>query len=181
MQLAGVVTNIQTRPVPIKKGPRAGSVGTTYTVTVDGKEIDCGFKCAVKTGDLVLWEITDIPNKWGKYEMVKKGGSESAISDAFVGGNGAAAGPNVSNVRNEFKSNRSGFPIPKSDHATSICRQNALTNAVNFHKYQLETGMVTDINTVLETAATFARWTTGQLEQEEAERILRSSTHEPNA
>src|SRR3990167_3716324 len=74
-----------------------------------------------------------------------------------------------------------GFPIARTNHATSICRQNALTAAVNFvaHVGQAESRPPT-VEDVLNIANAFAKWTTGQAEMEEAERIL-SANHVINA
>ena len=69
-------------------------------------------------------------------------------------------------------------PVPKTHGDTAIMRQNALTNAVNMLNH-CESGSY-PVDKVLEVAALFAKWTSGQLEQEEAEKLLSASVHESN-
>lgn len=70
---------------------------------------------------------------------------------------------------------RSGFPVTYSDHATSIIRQNALTNAIKFCELT-ERGIDPDVWTVekvIDIAANFAAWTSGASDAKIREEVER--------
>lgn len=166
MIINAMVEKVDTKQITLKNGPRAGASVPVYVLHVDGKQVDIGFKNVHKVGDMVYMDVTDTPDRWGKFKLI----AGTTITSAPPKQTGAKT------VENQGRGY--AFPIPKTDHATSICRQNALTAAVNLTNAQMTGATVDD---VLNIAAQFAKWTTGQAEMEEAERIIMASTHEPNA
>jgi hypothetical protein len=171
MIVNAMVDDVQTKTVPNRYKP--GEVKNTYLVLAGGYKIDYGFKAPpVRKGDKITAEITDEPNKWGKHDILNGGGTSVETNTTMA----AQASRAATNTRDR----NYGFPIPKSDHATSICRQNALTAAVNYIKNRLDCATASPSD-VLNIAAEFARWTTGQSEMEEAERILAENNHAPSA
>jgi len=118
----GVVKNAWTKTVNTKKGP-----GNVHYVEVDGYQINTGFRKTFEVGeDVTIY----VDQKYGEFQMVpgNRGSSGAAdISTATVSSTGSSGG----NPTGKFSgmSGRSAFPLSPTDHAISICRQNALTNA----------------------------------------------------
>jgi hypothetical protein len=180
MLLQAKVENIETKNVTLKTGKRAGAVVPVFTVVANGLRIDSGFKCAYRVGDTFNEEITDEPDRWGVYKVVNTATSTGIQPVSAVPTTHSPVKPLPYSPNTTGRS--FGFPIPKNDHATSICRQNALTAAVNYaNNTALSIGTQMTAVQILELASQFAKWTTGQIEMEEAERILAESTREPNA
>lgn len=175
MQLNSVVQDVMTKSIPIKNGPRAGTMGIVYTLMVDGKKINYGFTKPPQKGEFISVDISDTPNRFGEYEL--QGSRRGTAS----GNGGAQASGNFQKGTNQMDK---GFPIPKNNHAISICRQNALTHAVNIVEHITGTeyldidnyadeaeydAAVTEaltkrVNRVLEVANVLASYTTGHVE-----------------
>jgi hypothetical protein len=177
MQVNGPVNDIIINPVVLKNGPRAGQTSKSYTAVIQGMKVDFGFKAPkFAVGDLVNLTISDTPNKWGKHELMSASVSSTGIISPP---NSISTTNNLSNKTGQSNGTRNSiFPVPKTHGDTAIMRQNALTNAVNMLNH-CELGPY-PVDTVLEVAALFAKWTSGQLEQEEAEKLLSASVHESN-
>ena len=173
MKINGLVEKVEVRPVEIKNGPKAGTTSYVRTATIGGVKVDFGFKKAPAEGTKWSGEVSDTPNRFGKHELGTEQLSSGGSADISP-----QPGQNGAGVPYTARGGKA-FPIDKTDHATSICRQSALKAAVDCLPYMLNGHMSTDevANTTLELAARFAKWTTGQAEVEEAERIIRESTH----
>jgi len=170
MYIEGVVTNITSKSVTLKNGPRAGKSVPVYSMMVDGKEIELGFKKpTTEEGELFRGSVSDSPNRFGKYELETPNGSTVKSLPSTT----------------THSTRAWSFPIPKDDHATSICRQSALKAAVDILTntgFYAGAKKADDVVVVtLNMASKLATWTTGQTEVEEAERILAGTTHEPTA
>jgi hypothetical protein len=178
MHITAPVTFVEPKVIKFKSGPRAGKEGYAWSITADGKKIDMGFnKPLVGVGDMFSGEITDAPDRWGTFKIVKPG--STPVTNGSVERT-PLAGESYVAPKPAYKERSNVFPIPKSDHATSICRQSALKAAVDFHYHVANQAgdPMPDPTVVLETAALFANWTTGQAEAEEAARILKAGMHE---
>ena len=171
MFISAPVQDILAKEITLKSGPRAGKTSQVFTAVVDGKKIDLGFKCLHRKGDLFEADITDVPDKWGMFKLTGQGTRLDTKTT------GTTPGVQVEAPKTWDK----GFPIARTNHATSICRQNALTNAINYYNMSLSKSEGATVEQVLNVANQFAKWTTGQTEMEEAERILSASTHVINA
>ena len=72
---------------------------------------------------------------------------------------------------------RSGFPVTYSDHATSIIRQNALTNAVKYSEILAVNGEIgageLTVERIIDIAANFAAWTSGASDAKIREEVER--------
>lgn len=116
MIIEGIVDSVYTKQVNTKRG-----LGTVYHAMVNGQDINLGFKKMVEEGEHVA---LNCEQKYGTLQVVSmapKGsgtpvptGAPSAKPAPASGGGGW---------------NKGTFPLKSTDHAVSICRQNALTNA----------------------------------------------------
>jgi hypothetical protein len=181
MHITGKVSNIETKSVTFRKGPQAGRTGVAYTLVVDGKQISAGFKKPVYgVGDIFSGEISDAPDKWGVFQMVRTPGFVSVVAPALTPSETTPVSRPTYTPSPSYAGK--AFPIPKSDHATSICRQSALKAAVDYHVAMVNNGFLTQSEmtpeAILTVASDFAKWTTGQAEVEEANRILSEGQHE---
>lgn len=152
MQLTGNIDDIITKTVQIKNGPRAGGTGVIYTLQVAGNKVNVGFDSSYQVGTVFSKDVVG-PNKFGEFTLSKGNGSTSTIKST-QGTMGRA------------------FPVPMNDHAVSICRQNALTNAIKYLDLIEDTNSTVDH--VLDVAYAFSKWTTGQSEIEEAKKMMQS-------
>jgi hypothetical protein len=184
MHITGKVSNIETKSVTFRKGPQAGRTGVAYTLVVDGKQISAGFKKPTYgVGDIFSGEISDSPDRWGVFQMVRTPGypvPPAAIMPISATPEATVSRPTYTPSSPSYAGK--AFPIPKSDHATSICRQSALKAAVDYHVAMVNNGFLTQSEmtpeAILTVASDFAKWTTGQAEVEEANRILSEGQHE---
>ena len=181
MNITGLVQQVITKPVPIRSGRNAGTTGYVRSAVIDGRKINFGFKKAPEEGTAWTGEITDAPNRFGEHEVVSHGPSSGTGSTVVSSVHGNPVSSVATKSTSQSNTGRAAFPIPKTDHATSICRQSALKAAVDCLPYLFGTGLVAETETLadatLELAEHFAKWTTGQAEVEEAERIIKNSTH----
>ncbi len=122
----GTIVNLDTKPINIKKGPRAGSVGHIPVLVMDtGDRFEWGFgKVPASIGDTVTfnWDVA-----YGNQQIDQKSfvmGKGSGISSAA-----ASAPPKPAYVPREAKS----FPLPLLHGDRVIVRQNALSHAANIY------------------------------------------------
>lgn len=112
----GVVTEINTKTVQIKRGPKAGSDSTVYNMRLDtGHDINLGFTCKFAQGESV--NLTLEATKFGDYKI---------ISGTGVTGQqpAAASAPKVTSPAPAHTPKRE-FPIDKASRGMSITRQNS--------------------------------------------------------
>lgn len=155
--LAGVVEAVSSKTIKTKYGDKP-----VFAARVSDQWIDLGFKNPkIEKGQYVELDVET--NQWGKLAMVKGATPKTQ-----------AAAPNgVTHVTQTSTAKEYtppvGFPVPLEDKGISICRQNALTNAVNFLTSTKTKATVEDVIT---TAAMFADWTTGNTETKAARQKL---------
>ena len=111
----GVVTEINTKTVQIKRGPKAGSDSTVYSMTLDtGHRINLGFKCSYAQGESV--NLTLEATNFGDYKIISSG-SAAPAAGTFI----AQPVP----VSNATPAPKREFPIDKNSRGMSITRQNS--------------------------------------------------------
>lgn len=154
MRIKGVVDSVYTKQVNTKRGP-----ADVYHAIIDGNDLNMGFKPVYEEGQYVDVEVYE---KYNEYHISKSGNKQSG-APAKSGGN------------NTQRASTPAFPVAKNTKDTSICRQNALTNARSLVDTLLASGAVkykdeqTTIDLILTFAYQFADFSTGQREVKMAE------------
>lgn len=145
----GQVTELGSKTVTAKA---TGKTFRVHNVVLDtGESVSLGFKQLFKVGDNVTLTVEE---KFGELKMVHAG-----TTTAKVDGPKMDSSPGTRNVK---------FPIPRTSNEYAIIRQNALTNAVNYH---VGNSMAFDPEKVIELAYKFAEFSSGHRE----ERILKEA------
>lgn len=160
MNHQGVVEAISSKTVNTRRGP-----ANVYGVKIAGEWVDFAFNPPrVEKGEFVSVEVEK--NQYNKLVVVK--GSKVVKEEAQAPSSESEYkfGPNPEGKVMK----RADFPVPVGDKGIAICRQNALTNAINYLSWAHKTPTVDE---VIGTAAQFAKWTTGHAEVEVASELLR--------
>lgn len=148
MQLEGNVDAINSRTVTTKYGDKP-----VYSMQVAGTQVDLGFKRPeFQQGEYV--KLTIEKNRFGKYEIVK------------ANGNGGTATMSSTTSTSSAPSTRR-FPVASDSYEIGIIRQNALTNAVNYHANVVKDKA--DVEAIIATAYEFANFSSGKRERLMAE------------
>lgn len=151
---SGTVENITSRSVTAR-----GKPGTAYAVEVDGERYSAGFdKPDCNIGDVVEFEY----EMNGNYRNIVKGSLRKASPKAAASSGGYSGGRG-----------KGVFPVPQDDGSIAILRQNALTNAVAFLNASGFLSGSDDLEEkqarVIDVAKYFASFTSGELDELEAE------------
>lgn len=165
MEATGIVGGISSKEVEVKKGPRAGKTSTTYSFIMDDIWYNMGFKELCNKGDSVTVDYLA-----GVYGNQVNNVTVHSKGTAPMSG---AAPALTSTSKSGYRKNgeAGGFPIHPRAYERALDRRNALTNAVRFHTHQLETGMVSDVSSIIETARQFEAYTCGDIEMEMLEKL----------
>lgn len=133
-QVQGIVTDINTKTVQIKRGPKAGSDSTVYSMTLDsGHVINLGFKCEFVQGESV--NLTVEATNFGDYKIVSKGAATAPQVKQPVTSSAPAPQP----------SPRTEFPIDKNSRGMSITRQNSGGHAATIVAALIKNGHITSL------------------------------------
>lgn len=109
--LAGTVDSIYTKTITIKNGRRAGQDATVYHATINGQDVNCGFKQPMfEEGEVVNIEVEQKFGGWQYVGPAVKGSQPVA----------KAAPP---------PAKKPAFPVGKDTKDMSIIRQNSLNHA----------------------------------------------------
>jgi len=132
-QVQGIVTAINTKTVAIKRGPKAGSDGTVYNMTLDtGHVINLGFACKFAQGESV--NLTLEATNFGDYKILSQGAASAAPVKQ-------TATPSIPNAQ---PSPRKEFPIDKTSRGMSITRQNSGGHAAVMVAALINQGKIND-------------------------------------
>ncbi len=159
--VTGVVTNLSSRIVTTKYGPKP-----VFALTVDGTEYDAGF---AKKNTAAIGTTVTLDVEMDKYGKMK-------INNLSMGGSAAASPPSVvaskPTATTSYGRDRP-FPIPLTHGDRSIVRQNALTNARELvSSGTLASDGMSDgaiAERIIQLAYAFESYTSGQREQVMAE------------
>lgn len=110
--IQGKVDSIHTKTVTT----RAGRDATVYIATIDGQEVNLGFKTSLVQGETVSLPVE---HKYGGYQLIQGNGSGTPATSAA-----SAVSPKVSSAPRA-----TAFPTPQGTKDISIIRQNSLTHA----------------------------------------------------
>ena len=163
--IRGTVEKIYENVVKGKYGP-----STAYSFVIDGARYSGGFK---------KWEVAEADEVEVTYKVNAKGYNDITKMDVIQpsgelkNAKVAPAGGAVGNTVYRGKGAAS-FPIPPLDPARAINRQNALTAAVNFVTHVGSTEYTSDTDTIIKVARIFEAYTTGDMDLEEAKRLIAS-------
>ena len=119
MQVKGVIDSIYTKSVNTKRGP-----APVYHATIDGQDINLGFKTTHHEGEYVELEVE---TKFGSLQMIQpsKGGPSAAPTTSPPSG--------VTSM-----GRATAFPVDIQSKDMSIIRQNSLT-----HSREIVNNMIT--------------------------------------
>lgn len=113
MQVKGTVDSVYSKTKSTRSGDK-----TIYYMSVDGTEVNLGFKPTHSEGEYVALEVEE---KWGELQIVGKAGSKKPApaapkSTGYTGSKGGF--------------NKGTFPVEPTDSQVSIIRQSSLNRAV---------------------------------------------------
>jgi len=160
-QVQGVVQEINTKTVQIKRGPKAGNDSTVYSMTLDtGHKINLGFKCTYAQGESV--NLTLEPTNFGDYKIISSGGAVPApVQQA------AAKHTNMTMAAPTRE-----FPIAKDSRGMSITRQNSGGHAAVMVAALIEQGTINTpegaIDTFMDFVYEITDFATGHREEAQA-------------
>jgi len=131
MQVTGIIENIYTKTITIKRGPRSGQDTNVYHAELStGHDVNLGFKHNYVVGESVAWELEEA---YGDYKIVdNKGGSTVS--------NGAE--PISSVVSSKTSVKRNAFPVNKNSKDMSIIRQNSGQHASRIVAALIQSGAI---------------------------------------
>lgn len=113
-QVQGLIQDIFTKQVTIKRGPKAGNTSTVYEAVLDtGHKVNLGFKCDYTKGESVNWALE--ATNFGDYKLLIAGQASAS----------PAKQPTTSSTPPAPPVPRKEFPIDKSSRGMSITRQNS--------------------------------------------------------
>jgi len=157
MEVTGLITNMYTKEVDIKRGPRAGSVGYVHYIQVDTDTVNVGFKNPYEMGEVVTLNVEE---SYGELRVAK---------GPSTGASGSVSMDKTSAVANAGP-RKAAFPVPLEANGTSICRQSSLNRAVEAIN-DMQVHDIIDFDSqeqyekaVLELAYKFTDFVTGQRE-----------------
>ena len=153
MKVEGTVDSVYSKT----KSTRSGKDVTIYYGTVEGTEVNLGFKPIWSEGEYVSVEVAE---KYGEYQITGKAKPGSAP---------AAKTPSKGVSSGSFK--KGTFPLEPTDNQVSIIRQSSLNRAVEVVSNLSNEGLLKDIKTeqdyldkIWELAYQFTDFGTGQRE-----------------
>lgn len=158
MQIKGTVDSVYSKTKSTRSGDK-----TIYYMTVDGQEVNLGFKPTYSEGEYVNIEVEE---KWGEWQIVgkgKAGGKAAAPTSSYKAGGKAGV-------------KRGSFPVEPTDSQVSIIRQSSLNRAVDTVAIMAKEGMLADNlsqeeleSIIFDLAYKFTDFGTGQREVKMAE------------
>lgn len=125
--ISGVIDSIHTKTVPTKRGD-----GTVYHATINGQDVNLGFKCEFEQGENVA---LNVEHKYGGWQFVSKAAAGTPTS---VSSNKQSNSGNSSTQR----STATEFPVPKNTKGIAICRQNSGGHAATIVAALIAQGVV---------------------------------------
>lgn len=152
MKVEGNVDSVYSKT----KSTRSGKDVTIYYGTVDGTEVNLGFKPIWEEGEYVSVEVAE---KYGELQITGK---------AKPGSKPASAAPSKGVSSPSFK--RGSFPLEPTDNQVSIIRQSSLNRAVDVTDALVNNGLFKAkteeeyIEKIWELAYQFTDFGTGQRE-----------------
>ena len=156
-QVKGVVDQCTQRDQKTRNG-----MGTIHGYIVDGVEVETGFRKTRSEGEMVTTAV-----KWdyGKWNEIN---GDGAGMPAATAGGGAKPKP-AGGGSGGFKGNSRSFPVPPTDGAISIIRQNSMGHAAKVVEDMINHGIVTApanaedyYKLLLETALVITDFSSGQ-------------------
>jgi hypothetical protein len=112
-QIQGMVDSIHTKTVTTKFGDKA-----VYIATVNGQEVNLGFKTTLAQGQNVTLPVE---HKYGSYQLIQGNGAGTTSSPVA----------NTTPTKLSPAPRATAFPTPQGTKDISIIRQNSLTHATN--------------------------------------------------
>jgi len=165
-QIQGMVDSIHTKTVTTKFGDKA-----VYIATVNGHEVNLGFKTSLSQGEQVSLPVE---HKYGSYQLVQ--GQPATNGAANQGGSvGSAGNETAAKAMPSVPPKAAAFPTPQGTKDISIIRQNSLTHATKIVEYMVSSGIIEAIDErayrdkVLEVAYELQDFSTGWREAKMAE------------
>lgn len=154
MKVEGTVDSVYSKT----KSTRSGKDVTIYYGTVEGTEVNLGFKPVWSEGEYVNVEVAE---KYGEYQITGKAKPGSAP---------AAKTPSKGAPNKGGSFNRGSFPLEPTDNQVSIIRQSSLNRAVEVVEDLVEANVFTPgseeeyLEKIWELAYQFTDFGTGQRE-----------------
>jgi hypothetical protein len=140
-KIEGSVESVFSKQITAKSGKNY----TIYHMRVSGQDVNMGFnRPAYQEGEFVSLDVER--NRYGELEVPKKGGSASNSN-----------GSSYSAPSNSTSAPAPGIALSKD---MAIIRQNALTNAVNYHA-----NSDAEPEDIIATAYVFAEFSSGKREE----------------
>lgn len=164
-QVQGTVTEINTKTVTIKRGPKAGNDTTVYSMVLDtGHRINLGFKCSYAQGETVNLNLE--ATNFGDYKILASGAATSAPVKQPAAPVAATLTPSPS------PSPKREFPIDKTSRGMSITRQNSGGHAAVMVAALVNSGLISNtedaVEAWLEMVYTISDFATGHREEAQA-------------
>ena len=144
MQIKGTIDSIYTKQINIKNGPRAGSTASVYHALIEGHDVNMGFKCPYAEGETVVMNVEE---KYGELSLTR-GNKPNGDTSSPSAPSSATKSVSGSGVAQQRSGNQ--FPVEPTNHATSICRQNALNRATDIMESMSIHSCVTDLTEEME-------------------------------